>query len=140
MSIALKRDIPQSVRNKMPKEDFAGPHESFPIKTQADVNAAKHLVGHADDPEAVKAKIIAIAKRKGLTIPSSWVTKAETDSIHVLKFNANHDARGRFAEGKRKALDALHRENPVLGALDYHARHPKSKSLDALLSAAVAQK
>jgi hypothetical protein len=66
------RDIPQSARDKMSASDFAGPHESFPISTQADVDAAAHLIGKAADPEAVKRKIIAIAKRKGLTLPAAW--------------------------------------------------------------------
>ncbi len=70
------RDIPQSERDKMDSSDFAGPDESFPIKTQADVDAAKHLIGKAKDPAAVKARVIAIAKRKGLTIPDAWKMKA----------------------------------------------------------------
>lgn len=53
-------------------EDFAGPHQSFPIRSQEDVDHAARLIGHADDPEAVKSKIKTIAKRKGLTIPDSW--------------------------------------------------------------------
>lgn len=53
-------------------EDFAGPHQSFPIRGQEDVDHAARLIGHADDPEAVKSKIKTIAKRKGLTIPDSW--------------------------------------------------------------------
>ncbi len=66
------RDIPQSARDKMSASDFAGPNESFPISTQADVDAAAHLIGKAADPEAVKRKIIAISKRKGLTVPAAW--------------------------------------------------------------------
>jgi hypothetical protein len=66
------RDIPQSARDKMSASDFAGPNESFPISTQADVDAAAHLIGKAADPEAVNRKIIAIAKRKGLTLPAAW--------------------------------------------------------------------
>jgi hypothetical protein len=50
-------------------EDFAGPHRSFPIRTQNDVKDAWDLRGHAADPEAVGRKIVAIAKRKGLTPP-----------------------------------------------------------------------
>lgn len=68
------RDIPQSTRDTMKASDFAGPNESFPISTQADVDAAAHLVGKAADPAAVKAKIISIAKRKGLTLPKAWQT------------------------------------------------------------------
>lgn len=75
-----KRDIPEKERDAIPSEDFAGPDESFPIAKPEDVAAAAHLVGKADDPEAVKAKIIAIAKRKGpefvAQLPESW-TKEE---------------------------------------------------------------
>ncbi len=75
------RDIPQSERDAMPATDFAGPDQSFPIKTQADVDAAKRLIGKAKDPEAVKAKIIAIAKRKGLTVPDAWKSPKAMSSI-----------------------------------------------------------
>lgn len=70
------RDIPQSERDKMPASDFAGPGQSFPIRTQADVDAASHLVGKAANPDAVKKRIISIAKRKGFTIPEAWQTRS----------------------------------------------------------------
>lgn len=65
-----KRDMDPNVgggvdRDKIPGEDFAGPHRSFPIVTPGDVSDAAHLVGHADDPEAVKQRISEIAHRKG---------------------------------------------------------------------------
>ena len=71
-----ERDIPQSERDKMDAADFAGPDQSFPIATAADVKAAAHLIGKAKDPAAVKAKIISIAKRKGFSssLPDDWVT------------------------------------------------------------------
>ena len=59
-------------RKDIPDEDFAGPDHSFPIVNQASVDDAAHLIGKADDPEAVKAKIVAIAKRKGLKLPDAW--------------------------------------------------------------------
>jgi hypothetical protein len=62
----------QSDRDKMDASDFAGPSESFPIVDQDDVDNAARLIGHAANPDAVKAKIIAIAKRKGLSIPKAW--------------------------------------------------------------------
>lgn len=46
---------------------FAGPNGSFPIRDKSDVGDAWGLAGHADDPDAVRAKIKAIAKRLGLT-------------------------------------------------------------------------
>src|SRR5580765_8335037 len=62
----------QKARDAMDDSDFAGPHQSFPVKTQQDVDNAAKLIGHADDPDAVKRKIIAIAKRKGFQIPDAW--------------------------------------------------------------------
>lgn len=59
-------------RKKIDAEDFAGPHQSFPIVTQQDVHDAARLIGHADDPAAVKARIKAIAKRKGFSLPAEW--------------------------------------------------------------------
>lgn len=68
--------VSQADRDAMDPDDFAGPHQSFPIRNQQDVDDAKMLVGHAEDPDAVKAKIISIAKRKGLLIPDAWKTRA----------------------------------------------------------------
>ena len=59
-------------RDEIAPEDFAGPDKSYPIVNQASVDDAASLIGKADDPEAVKAKIIEIAKRKGFTIPDAW--------------------------------------------------------------------
>lgn len=75
-SFQENRDWPQKKRDNLDDSDFAGPNQSFPITTQADVDAAAHLVGKAKDPDAVKSRIKTIAKRKGLTLPESW--KSET--------------------------------------------------------------
>ncbi|GHO99541.1 hypothetical protein KSF_095890 [Reticulibacter mediterranei] len=48
-------------------ENFAGPDKSFPIRDASDVGDAWGLAGHADNPDAVRAKIKAIAKRLKLT-------------------------------------------------------------------------
>lgn len=60
-------------RDKIPDEDFAGPHRSYPIVTQDDVSDAASLAHHADDPDAVRSKIKAIARRKfpHMTLPDS---------------------------------------------------------------------
>lgn len=68
----------QDKRDKLPDDDFAGPDKSYPIKSQADVDSAAKLIGHAEDPEAVKRKIIEIAKRKGLVVPEAWKTTDNT--------------------------------------------------------------
>lgn len=46
-------------------ENFAGDGDSFPIKDGSDVADAWGLAGHADDPDCVRTKIKAIAKRLG---------------------------------------------------------------------------
>lgn len=76
--LAYNRDWPQGKRDKLDDKDFAGPGQSYPIATQADVDSAAKLVGKAADPAAVKKRIIAIAKRKGLSIPDAW--KETTDN------------------------------------------------------------
>lgn len=47
-------------------ENFAGPDMSYPVKDGSDIDDAWRLAGHAADPDAVRAKIRAIAKRLGL--------------------------------------------------------------------------
>lgn len=64
--------IPQKERDSYDADDFAGPDRTFPITSQAQLDAAAHLIGHAADPDAVKRKAIAIAKRKGFTLPDAW--------------------------------------------------------------------
>lgn len=56
-------------RDKLPSKAFAGPHRSFPIVNQSDVQDAWDLAGHAADPDAVRSKIKRIAKSKGLNPP-----------------------------------------------------------------------
>ena len=68
----LSQAISSKERKALPDEDFAGPNRTFPIADQDDVESAKHLIGKASNPSAVKKKIISIAKRKGLTIPDAW--------------------------------------------------------------------
>ena len=83
-TLRILRDVPQSVRDEMSASDFAGPNQSFPIKTQADVDAAAHLIGKADDPAKVKANVIKIAKRKGLKLPDAWL-KGASMNVKSLK-------------------------------------------------------
>lgn len=75
-------------RDALPLSDFASPNDrKFPILDQSDVAAAASLLGKADDPEAVKMRIIAIAKRKKLTLPDAWQSKAAgeptSSDVHV---------------------------------------------------------
>lgn len=79
----------QKARDKMPDADFAGPHQSFPIRTQQDVYNAARLVGHAANPAAVKAAIIRIARRKGFSLPDSWQTDDKPKEAATTTFKPN---------------------------------------------------
>jgi len=82
---ATRRDISAAERKKIPAEDFAGPDDSFPIAEPEDVAAAAHSVGRAADSDAVKAKIISIAKRKGdafvAQLPDAWKAPAAKSAM-----------------------------------------------------------
>jgi hypothetical protein len=80
-----KREISDKMRDTIPAEDFAGPHQSFPIKKPEDITAAAHAVGEVKTSQAardlVKRKIIAIAYRKGdsfvKALPEDWKKKED---------------------------------------------------------------
>src|SRR5256886_4841155 len=67
-----RRYYSDSERQSMDEGDFCGPHRSFPVNSAADVSNAAHLIGHADDSEAVKACIIRKAKANGWPLPDAW--------------------------------------------------------------------
>jgi hypothetical protein len=69
--------------DKIPADQYAGPHQSFPIEDQDDVDNAWDLRGHADDPAAVGKKIIEIATRLGLKAPKGI---AATDKVKKSLF------------------------------------------------------
>lgn len=88
-SLVGKAHIPQAERDKIPAEDFAGPDRTFPIRNQQDVSDAARLIGHADDPAAVKRRIIAIAKRKGLTIPDAWQAGKSGSDMEIKTYDSS---------------------------------------------------
>lgn len=61
-------------------ENFAGPDGSYPIEDGEDVKDAWGLAGHADSPDAIRAKVKEIAKRLGLTsaLPDTAKTEEST--------------------------------------------------------------
>jgi len=67
------------------KGEFAGPDMSFPIASPADVSDAWNLAGHADDPEAVRRKIVSIAVKYGWTsgLPNSARKWAEDHNVNL---------------------------------------------------------
>lgn len=87
-----ERFISKAERDKASADDFAGKGKSFPILKPEDVQAAVHAMGRAGDKNvgmnALKSRIIAIAKRKGWTseLPKSWQNKgaaAESASVEA---------------------------------------------------------
>jgi uncharacterized protein DUF2213 len=83
------RDIPQTDRDKMAEEDFAGPNRSFPIAEPEDVKAAAESLGRAKGNRAsIKRKIIAIAYRKGDTftaqLPDDWKKKSDQKAMSLF--------------------------------------------------------
>lgn len=78
-----RRYFSDKKRQSMPTKRFAGPGRTYPIENQDDLDNAARLIGHADDPEAVKRKAISIAKELGLSLPDSW--QAEEASKAVAK-------------------------------------------------------
>ena len=73
-----ERFISKSERDSADEGDFAGKGKSFPILKPGDVQAAVHAMGRAGSSNlgmaALKARIIAIAKKKGWTseLPKAW--------------------------------------------------------------------
>ena len=64
-------------RESIPDSDFGdAENKLYPIVVPQDVEDSGHLIGKAGNPAAVKARIKAIAKRKGpafvAKIPDSW--------------------------------------------------------------------
>lgn len=100
---------PAAKRDKLAAADFAGPNQTFPIKTQKDVDSAAKLAGHAKDPDTVKRRIKSIAKRKGLKLPSSWegTTNASHGQIRTAIAQALQ-GRVKTAHGVKTEYDDVH--------------------------------
>lgn len=65
--------LSQQQRDALPDSAYCDPkNRLFPIIDAADVLAAAHLIGKAENPDAVKACIIAKARARGWPIPKSW--------------------------------------------------------------------
>lgn len=86
-----ERFISKKERDAADSSDFAGKGKSYPILKPEDVSAAAQSIGRAGagnlGPSGLKARIIAIAKRKGWTknLPKSWQNGAyskESDGMN----------------------------------------------------------
>jgi hypothetical protein len=81
-----ERFIGKAERDSADSSDFAGKGKSFPILKPGDVMAAVRSMGRAGaanlKPTGIKARIIAIAKRKGWTkyLPKAWQAGGDDSS------------------------------------------------------------
>lgn len=81
-------------RRALPVSSFGDPQRRlFPIIDQDDVISAGHLIGKAHDVPGVKARIIAIAKRKGLRIPVAWQTKPKPKGDFMKSVQSTYRAK-----------------------------------------------
>jgi hypothetical protein len=89
--VGFKRAFDPSVgggvdRDKIPAEDFAGPHRTLPIVKPKDVADAVDRMGSVKggNTASMKAKIISIAKRKGAAyaarLPAEWTDSGSKEA------------------------------------------------------------
>lgn len=83
---------------KAHSENFAGPAGSYPIEDASDVGDAWDLAGHADNPDAVRSKIIDIAKRLNLDSALPETAKAGSTAAERAAQPDDGSADGRDAE------------------------------------------
>ena len=71
-------------RRDIPKEDYGDPaNEEFPVPDQSHLEAAFRELHNAKDPAAVRRRLIAIARRKGLKLPET-VEKEDGKSLDMV--------------------------------------------------------
>lgn len=106
-----ERFISKAEREKAGADDFAGKGRSFPILKPDDVMAAVRSIGRAGSgnvgPSAIKARIIAIAKRKGWEkyLPKSW--RGEGDAAAGKESAAHTATQGTGRGGLRLVESAV---------------------------------
>lgn len=119
--------IPQKERDSYDAADFAGPDRSFPITTQGQLDAAAHLIGHAANPAAVKAKAKRIAKRKGFTLPKAWQDDEDDGDGKSSAHDQDGHRQGQHATAGKSQESAPNRPRQKIATvpvcfLEYNAR------------------
>lgn len=105
-------NLSQTERDKLPDSDFGDPAgRRFPIIDQSDVDASAHLIGRAKgiNVAKVKARIIAICKRKKLNPPATWVEESPAtmseDPSHVMEWVVRRALLSRAGSFPDKQID-----------------------------------
>lgn len=93
----IARSLTVGERDDISDSDFAWPdaegHPKFPIDSQAHLDSAAKLLGHAPEEKQaqIKARIKTIAKRKGFTLPDSWTEDDDSKEERAMKAPDTHD-------------------------------------------------
>lgn len=117
--------------HKTHPDNFAGPSGSFPIKDASDVKDAARLSGHAANPDAVKAKIISIAKRLGLSdaLPDDW--KSSTKETHEEEKPVQESTPPKRGKSRIATLKMCFLEDD---AVSYNGRQYPREAVDKLIA------
>lgn len=100
-------NLTKQQRDALPESDFGQPNgRLFPIVDQDDLDSAAHLIGKAKNPDKVKARIIAIAKRKGLKIPDAWQSDAKHNASAFTADLAHFGETGGYVLRRGKLFEA----------------------------------
>ena len=113
-------------------ENHAGPNGSFPIEDASDVNDAWRLAGHADNPDAVRAKIKSIAKRLRLEsgLPDT-ATEDDEDKERSMGAEHTHEALTRADSANHEPMTGTHSHaHPAMGSQGDDETHDHKHSHD----------
>lgn len=133
--------ITHEQRQNIPLSDFGSPsNRTFPITSQEHVQAAASLLHHAplSKQAAIKKRIIAIAKRKGFSLPTTWTdekSKASENEWENLVAYMTAEERNAiplqdFADPESKSFPINSQEHVIAAAkLLHHAPMHKQATI-----------
>jgi hypothetical protein len=125
----------QASRDALPKADFAGPDQTYPIADASDVGDAWGLAGHAEHPDEVRHQIIAIAKRKGLMsgLPETAKEFMKTASRYTEEEITAAGGPGSGPHGGKQAVGTYHTLNKPGHPMHGHVVQVKKQNADGTL-------
>lgn len=132
MAQKTERDFSTKKRAGMDLADFGDPDKrAFPVVTQDDLDNDARLIGHADNPAAVKKRLIAIAKRRGLSLPDAWKEESEEEGSNKKESVPTAGSSSSFRpKSKIATLTACFVED---GAISLNGRQYPREAVDALI-------
>jgi hypothetical protein len=91
MPTLFAENLTKGQREAISLDDLAWPEErKYPVRNQRELDAAARLLGRAPQEKqaAIKARIIRIARRKGLSLPDAWKASMSTPRPEAARFAA----------------------------------------------------